>query len=338
MRAREPDTTGYVERDGVRIWYEIHGAGETTILLIPGWSLPLRSWKGMIPYLSRHFRVVAFDPRGTGRSDRPRGTAAYALAEHTADAVAVMDATQARTVVILAKSRAAQTAMTLAGDEPERVAAMVLAAPMVPLTPWIPLDSIWSAFEQSSARARQRTALRASVSGARQFTQSRDLRRFGRSVNFLEAADRFSRQSMVADFDGFARWFVTQLVATDPHSTKQVEDLIAWMTDTGPLAAADAFMGDCVRDVAAARALCSRVSQPVLVIHGDHDRTVPLEWGTQVGELTGGRLLVVPGAGHLPGARYPVLVNLAVREFVESLGSRGAQSPRDRSGTAPWSA
>ncbi|MDQ3348495.1 MAG: alpha/beta hydrolase [Acidobacteriota bacterium] len=334
MRAREPDREGYVERDGVRLWHEVYGAGETTIMLIPGWSLPLRSWKAQIPYLSRHFRIIAFDPRGTGRSDRPGGTSAYALREHTADAVAVMDAAGARSVVMLAKSRGAQTALALAGDDPARVEAVVAAAPMVPLSPWLPLDSIWSTFEEPSAGARQRRAVRASLAGGRQLIRSRDLQRFSRRVNPLEAADRFSRQGMLDDYDGFTEWFVTQIVATDPHATKQIEDTIAWNTSTGAQAAADSFMGDCIRDVAAARALCGRVSQPVLVIHGECDLTVPLEWGTRLAELTGGRLFVVPGAGHLPGGRYPVVVNLAVREFVDSLRGRSDESAGHPRGAA----
>src|SRR5687768_2378277 len=129
MRARDPDHEGYVERDGVRLWYEVHGDADTTIVLMPGWAVPLRSWKAQIPYLSRHFRVIAYDPRGTGRSDRPRGTSAYALPEHVEDAIAVMDVAGARSVVVMAKSRGAQTALTLAADHPERVDGVVAAAP-----------------------------------------------------------------------------------------------------------------------------------------------------------------------------------------------------------------
>ena len=338
VRACEPRHEGYVEREGVRIWFEIYGAGETTILLIPGWTMPLRSWKAQIPYLSRHFRVIAFDPRGTGRSDRPEGTSAYALREYTADIVAVLDEVGAGSVVVLAKSRGAQVALALAGDRPATVQAVIVAAPFVPLSPWPPLDSIWTAFDQQSSRQRRRSAVRASLSGGWQLIRSRDLRRFSRRVNPLEAADRFSRQSMLDDFDGFARWFAGQLVATDAHSTKQTEDLVAWVTSTGSHAAADAFMGDCIRDRAAGRALCAQVTQPVLVVHGDCDLAVPFEWGTRLAELTGGSLFVVPGAGHLVQGRFPVLVNLAIREFVDSLGSGDDGSTQDQSGAAPWPA
>ena len=64
-RARYPDDEGYVERDGVSVFYEVYGEGEPTILLLPTWSIMhSRCWKMQIPYLARHFRVLTFDGRG----------------------------------------------------------------------------------------------------------------------------------------------------------------------------------------------------------------------------------------------------------------------------------
>jgi len=332
MKAHEPDVEGYVERDGVKVRYEVHGDNGTTVLLIPGWGLPGRSWKAQVAYLSRHFRVIAYDPRGTGDSDRPLGPEAYGMAEHVADALSIMDAVGAQSAVVAGKSWGGQTALTLAAEHPERVDAVVAAAPMIPLSPWLPITSTWSSFDEPNVRKRQRAAVRASLASVWQIAQSKDFRNFVRRVNFLEAANRFSRQGMLDDFDGFARWFNTHIVATDPHSTKQTDDLVGWLTATGPQAAADAFMADCIRTPADARALCGRVSCPVLVIHGDRDLTVPFAWGKRLAELTGGQLMVMPAAGHLPGGRYPIIVNLAIREFVDSLGLRDTQPARDQSG------
>lgn len=318
MRARQPDAEGYVERDGVRLWYEVHGDAETAIMLFPGWTLPLRAWKAQIPYLARHFRVIAFDPRGTGHSDRPVGPDAYALTEHVADALAVMDVVQARSVVALSKSRGCQTALTLAAEHPQRISAVIAAAPMMPLSPWPPYDMLWAAFEEPSVAKRRRTAARIGALSGGTFTRSRDFRQFVRRTNVPEAARRFSRQGIVDDFEGFAHWFVTRNIATDPHSTKQTDDLIGWLTEVGPQAVADSFIADCIRDPAEARELCVRVTCPVLVIHGDRDRATPFEWGARLAEATGGQLLAIPGVGHLPGGRYPVVINLAIREFVDS--------------------
>ena len=71
-RARYPDSSGYVKRDGVRLYYEVYGSGEPTVFLLPTWSIiHSRHWKMQIPYLARHCRVVTFDGRGNGRSRPP---------------------------------------------------------------------------------------------------------------------------------------------------------------------------------------------------------------------------------------------------------------------------
>ena len=59
---------------GVRLYYEVHGDGPTTVLLLPPWSIVhSRIWKLQVPYLARHAQVVVYDGRGNGRSDRPAG-------------------------------------------------------------------------------------------------------------------------------------------------------------------------------------------------------------------------------------------------------------------------
>ncbi len=73
MRAIGTAETGVARSaDGVRIAYEVFGLGEPTIVFLP--STPIvnsRQWKGQVPHFSRQYRVVAFDGRGNGRSDRP---------------------------------------------------------------------------------------------------------------------------------------------------------------------------------------------------------------------------------------------------------------------------
>ena len=92
-RARYPDEEGYVERDGVRVFWESYGDGPTTFLLFP--TSPIshsRLWKAQIPYLARRHRVLTFDPRGNGRSDRPTDAAAYGYWEYVEDGRAVLEA------------------------------------------------------------------------------------------------------------------------------------------------------------------------------------------------------------------------------------------------------
>src|SRR5215470_10917516 len=128
-RARYPDQEGFVDRDGVRIHWEAYGAGEPTMLFLPPWMVVhSRVWKMQIPYFARHARVVTFDPRGNGKSDRPKDEAAHREAEY------VKDATGIERCVVVGFSKGAQCALRLAADHPERVAAAAFIGPMFPVS------------------------------------------------------------------------------------------------------------------------------------------------------------------------------------------------------------
>lgn len=102
MRAREPDHVGIVERDGVRVGYEVYGAGEPTILLLTSWAIVhARQWKAQVPYLAWRFRVIVVEGRGNGRADRPATAEAYADREYVDDAVAALDAAGADQAVVV---------------------------------------------------------------------------------------------------------------------------------------------------------------------------------------------------------------------------------------------
>jgi predicted glycosyltransferase len=61
--------------------------------------------------------------------------------------------------------------------------------------------------------------------------------------------------------------------------------------------------------------ICRKVSCPVLVIQGDRDNCQPPERGRRLAELTRGEHVRLVGAGHIPNARHPVLVNRLIHEF-----------------------
>jgi pimeloyl-ACP methyl ester carboxylesterase len=84
-----PIGPAFVERDGVRLHYEVYGSGPQTMLFIPPWSIVhSRVYKAQLPYFSGRFRCIAYDGRGNGKSDRPDRTEAYSLENAVADALA----------------------------------------------------------------------------------------------------------------------------------------------------------------------------------------------------------------------------------------------------------
>jgi pimeloyl-ACP methyl ester carboxylesterase/predicted glycosyltransferase len=137
MRALEPVESGFVERNGSRVGYEVFGElGRTTLLLMPTWAVVhSRVWKMQVPYLARHYRVVTWDGVGNGRSDRPDEQARYTASEHAADALAVLDAAGAQRVVVVASSMGAHRSLLLASQAPERVAGLIVDGPSTPLGP-----------------------------------------------------------------------------------------------------------------------------------------------------------------------------------------------------------
>jgi pimeloyl-ACP methyl ester carboxylesterase len=121
-----PAREGFVERDGVKSWYAVWGEGGPWIAFAPIFQIThSRMLKTTVPYLSRHFRVLAMDGRGNGRSDRPRGQEHYRFDEYYADFVAVLDAAGADRVAVVGISATAMTAIRLAAEHPGRVSHLV---------------------------------------------------------------------------------------------------------------------------------------------------------------------------------------------------------------------
>jgi pimeloyl-ACP methyl ester carboxylesterase/predicted glycosyltransferase len=293
MRATYPAHDGFVERDGVKVYYELYGSGEPSIVFPPLDAIVhSRAWKAQLPYLSHHHRVVTIDPRGNGRSDRPSDPASYADDEFVADTLDVMDAVGIEAAVLVGLCTSSWRALLTAARHPERVLGVVSIATLVPfLTP--PAQ--------------------------------------GRVIDFeaeLEAYDGWqkdNRHYWLRDWPGYVDFFFTELLP-EPHSSKQREDCIGWGLEITPETMLTHDDGPCaVSSRAESEEVLRRVSCPVLTIHGTRDSCQPSRRSELVAEITGGSTLLLDGAGHLPQAREPVVVNHAIRDFVRQFAPPPAE-------------
>jgi pimeloyl-ACP methyl ester carboxylesterase len=282
-RARYPDESGYVERDGVKVYYEVYGEGEPAVFLLPTWSIVhSRHWKMQIPYLARHCRVVTFDGRGNGRSDRPTEREAYREREFAADALAVMDATGTDRAVLVGFSMGAQRGLLLAAEHPERVEAAVFVGPAYP--------------------------------GGGVLLDERTGYEWEDELDTDEGWAKYNKHYWLRDWEGFVRFFMSKMF-TEPHSTKPIEDTVGWALETTGETIVLTYGGGLEPDEA--RELARRVTCPVLVIHGEGDAITSVTRGIDLAEHTGGDLVVLEGSGHAPHVRDPVKVNLLLRDFAK---------------------
>ncbi len=124
----QPVREGFASRAGVRSWYGQYGDSGPWLAFAPVYQIAnSHLLRGVVPWLSQHFRVVVMDLRGNGRSDRPTRQEDYAFDHYYADFVAVLDQLEADRVAVVGISSTAMTAIRLAGEQPQRVSHLVTA-------------------------------------------------------------------------------------------------------------------------------------------------------------------------------------------------------------------
>ena len=114
-----------VNANGIDIYYEIHGAGHP-LLLISGLSYSHWQWHKMVPGLAEHFRVIVFDNRGIGQTDKPDGP--YSAPMLAADTAALLEALDAHPAAVMGHSMGGFIAQELALQRPDLVSELILAS------------------------------------------------------------------------------------------------------------------------------------------------------------------------------------------------------------------
>jgi pimeloyl-ACP methyl ester carboxylesterase len=114
-----------IDRNGVKIHYEVHGSGPA-LLLTHGYSSTSAMWQGQIEALSRQHQLVLWDMRGHGQSDYPDDAEAYSEALTVADMAALLDAVGARTAIAGGLSLGGYMSLAFHRAHPDRVRALLI--------------------------------------------------------------------------------------------------------------------------------------------------------------------------------------------------------------------
>jgi pimeloyl-ACP methyl ester carboxylesterase/predicted glycosyltransferase len=295
-RAMYPDDEGYVERDGVRVFYEVYGEGSPTYVFLPPWSIVhSRFWKTQIPYLARHSRVVTFDGRGNGRSDRPPEPEAYNPNEFADDALAVMDATGTASGITVSSSAGTLWNLYLTATAPERVDGAVFIGPI------FPDGNEWPEWTKASVREPRSS---------------------------YEGAERYNVHFIREHLHEFAEWWA-DFCLPEPHSTMETEYVVDWALESDgetiarTLATAEMLGAASMSEVFTAlgdgfREMAAQLRCPTLVLQGELDAITPPAWGQALADAAGAEYRGIPDSGHIP-ARKPVPYNIALRGFAQEV-------------------
>ena len=114
-----------IDRDGVNIYYEVHGDGPP-LILTHGYSSTSAMWNGQVTALSRNHKLVLWDMRGHGQSDYPDDPAAYSEALTVGDIVALLDVVGARCAVVGGLSLGGYMSLAFYRAHPERASALLI--------------------------------------------------------------------------------------------------------------------------------------------------------------------------------------------------------------------
>jgi pimeloyl-ACP methyl ester carboxylesterase/predicted glycosyltransferase len=300
-RARQPDSSGFaVTSDGLRLYYEVFGHGPKTITFLPANPIShSRLWKAQVHYLARHFRVITYDGRGNGLSDHPDPKGEWIGSWYAQDCLSVMDATATHDAVLVGECiDGVYPSIQLAASYPDRVQGIVAIGTGVPLI------------------------------GDRPEHRRASIESFEDVLDSHEGWFKFNRNFMRQNYREFLEFFFGEMFP-EPHSTKQIEDAVAYALDgvVGMLLMEDAQPAAATKEEV--EELCRRVRCPILMIQGDRDNCQGDERARALASLTGARYVTLEGSGHIPGARHPVQVNHLIREFAgDAVPQRQRRSAR----------
>lgn len=116
----------HLDRDGVKISYDVHGRGPRTMLLTHGFAASSAMFARNVEALADDVTAITWDMRGHGRSDYPRDAGAYSPSLAVGDMLGLLDDVGADRAVVGGHSLGGYLSLELVLAHPERVEALVL--------------------------------------------------------------------------------------------------------------------------------------------------------------------------------------------------------------------
>ena len=270
--------------DGAKLFYDSSGTGEP-ILLIPGLGLDHAYYRLGAPLLAQRMQVIAVDPRGIGRSSK--SPPPYSVEGWADDFALMIDRLGFGPLHVLGSSLGGSMALALAQRHPGRVKSLIVVG----------------GFSELDRAAELNFRLRLRL-----------IEKLGMSD---EVADYMGLWTLTRKFinsdAGYAVMRANQEnIRKNPAETYAafVEALLRWGRCQPGQEKEPKFTS-----------LLGSIKAPTLVITSDNDHLIPKELSDLIAaRISGAKLVVMPGAGHIPFMEQPDAVVRTVLEFVDGIG------------------
>jgi pimeloyl-ACP methyl ester carboxylesterase len=277
-----------------RLHIEVDGEGPT-IVFAHGFGGSARNFRAQARALAVRFRVVRFDARGHARSEAPNDPEAYRPEAFVEDVARVLDEVGASAAVIAALSMGAGIALRFALAYPQRTRALVLAS--------FPAGRVPGSVQSDSAPVRLRPAMGVATRN-----------KSGSSLSAVAGAfaDAIEREGLEAAGAHFV-WGPDS--GLEPRAAKLIRQ---GFLEHDPRALAYTLRGLIAAQPSPAALVhvLPTVTQPVLLIVGEHDRSALEASRVLADGLLNARLVVIRDAGHLVNIAQPAAFNAAVDAFL----------------------
>ena len=278
---------GTAKIDSIEMYYEEHGSGDP-LLLIMGLAADSTAWLFQIPDFAKHYRTIAFDNRGVGRSSKPPGP--YTIHQMADDAAALLDFLRIDRAHVLGISMGGMIAQELALRHPERVRGLVLGC----------------TYPEPDA----------DVERQREFS----IAQFGGKIS---AAGEMQIDVTAIDPLNFFQHLLPAVFNQEfiDRELPKLMQVFAGAMQYG--FSMEAILGQ-VAAVMSHQATdrLHQIKAPTLVITGDADRLVPPANSDILAKnIPGARLVKIPGGSHGFNFETPDIFNRAVLDFLASVSS-----------------
>ena len=277
-------TEQFAKVNGIKICYEIAGEGEP-LFLVHGFGSKKESWIAQFPVLSKHFKVIRFDNRGAGKSDRPKGT--YTMEVFADDIKGLMDYLGLEKTNIAGWSLGGMIVQNFVLKYPEKVKKVVL------------INTNYGFPDEDGPLVYKNMRLEEEKQKKVDHVKAWwDAARTGYYIKFRKEMEANPSKKW------YGLWSADDLIEESIIDTPTVEDI---ETQAYALKTHDTF--DRLKTI----------KSPTLIITASHDRLTPRSSMEEIhGQIPNSKFIVIDKAGHSSPLEKAPEVNQAIIDFLKN--------------------